>query len=433
MAVELDTRHTSTVVIQPDTRFATSFLSTKYRDHAVPGEALMDKTSGELFIKRPVDGKVISFFQNKKVLDELVLNLRVLLTNNAQFTYNSDSTTGYCVSTNYDSTTINNEVLLNLMTDDITTNNQESLNKLTFKVSGDSNGFFCRPATRDVDKPVIEFLSNQYNVACFHYRGDNGIYLEEANKFIINDRWEYCNTIILYELTVVHGDQTKTYEITDYLNMNETCSIIFPSAIWTDFQDGVDSYKVNIKSISPYKVHFMIEHIDEFDDTFKSAYQKLLFADKRIESAEINIIHFIDNAVDIDILGNETIIAFLDIPKINNYMGKMAKLMSGSQVITKVERPSDYDWTANGVWAERFRDVYTGGTVVKTGSPTNIELLEKMLSIEGPGIVTGQLMMIDNAHASDLQYSIANLQSSPVPFSNLDDMIDTIDGGNASE
>ena len=44
-----------TIISEPDTRFAASMLSTKYRIHAVPGEVLMDKTSGEIFIKRPSD------------------------------------------------------------------------------------------------------------------------------------------------------------------------------------------------------------------------------------------------------------------------------------------------------------------------------------------------------------------------------------------
>lgn len=434
MAVELDARHSSTVVIQPDTRFATSFLSTKYRDHAVPGEALMDKTSGELFMKRPIDGKVISFSQNKKVLDELVLNLRVLLTNNAQFTYNANSTDGFCVSTNYDSTTINNEVLLNLMTDNIVTDDTELLNKLTFKVSADSNGFFCRPATRDVDKPVVEFLSNQYNTMFLHYEGDNETYLEEANKFIMNERWLYCSTIITYVLTVTHGDRVRTYEVTDYLNMNETCAITFPTIIWNEFQNGIDSYEVNIKSINPYKVHFMVEHASEFGEVFSSAYQKLLFADNRIGSAEINIIHFIDKADDVDILGNETIIAFLDIPKINNYMSKMAKLMTGTQFITKVDRPEDYDWMANGVWAERVRDLGGGGIANKTGSPTNIEMLERMLSIEGEGIVVGRLMPIDDTYTDEQhEYIIADVYTADFSVSDLDDMINIIDGGTAED
>jgi hypothetical protein len=178
----------------------------------------------------------------------------------------------------------------------------------------------------------------------------------------------------------------------------------------------------------------MVEHSSEFGEVFASAYRKLLFADNRIGSAEINIIHFIDDANDVDILGNETIIAFLDIPKINNYMSKMAKLMSGSQVITKVDRPEDYDWAANGVWAERVRDLSGGGIAVKTGSPTNVEMLEKMLSIEGEGIVVGRLMPIDTTYTDEQhEYIIADVYIPDFSVGELDDMIDIIDGGTAED
>ena len=76
-----------TYVAQPDMRFASGFLSNEYRDYAVKGESMVDKSSGELFIKRPTDGRVVSFFQNKKYLDELMFELRVLLNCNASFTF----------------------------------------------------------------------------------------------------------------------------------------------------------------------------------------------------------------------------------------------------------------------------------------------------------------------------------------------------------
>ena len=74
-------------VTKADQRFATTFISNKYRDYAVNGEAIMDKATGELFIKRPADGRVYSYFQNKKYMEDLMLNLQVMLTNNPTYTY----------------------------------------------------------------------------------------------------------------------------------------------------------------------------------------------------------------------------------------------------------------------------------------------------------------------------------------------------------
>ena len=44
-----------TMVAKPDMRFATTFISNKYRQYAVNGESLMDKATGEIFTKRLED------------------------------------------------------------------------------------------------------------------------------------------------------------------------------------------------------------------------------------------------------------------------------------------------------------------------------------------------------------------------------------------
>ena len=99
-----------TNVEQPDMRFATTFLSNKYRDYAVKGESLMDKATGEIFTKRPLDGRVVSFFQNKKYIHDLMLELRVLLNNNGSFRYpNEEDSNAYYLSTDYDIMSIYNE------------------------------------------------------------------------------------------------------------------------------------------------------------------------------------------------------------------------------------------------------------------------------------------------------------------------------------
>ena len=63
-------------VSKPDMRFATSFLSIENRDFAVHGESIMDKATGEIFTKRKTDGRVVSFFQNKKYLHDMMMEMR---------------------------------------------------------------------------------------------------------------------------------------------------------------------------------------------------------------------------------------------------------------------------------------------------------------------------------------------------------------------
>ena len=152
----------------PDMRFGTTFLSTEYRDYAVEGEVLIDKISGEIFMKRPSDGRIISFHQNKKYMHDLVLELRVLLTNNESFLYPVNNKSAYYVNTDYDLVAINDEAILNILENDTTISNTSTnpLYTLKFKVSKDCNGFFCRPTSRDCDKAIIEFMTNRFLLLC---------------------------------------------------------------------------------------------------------------------------------------------------------------------------------------------------------------------------------------------------------------------------
>ena len=91
-----------TFLMQPDMRFATTFLSINNRDYSVNGESMMDKATGEIFARRP-DGRVVSFFQNKKYNYDICLELRILLSNNQEFYYSRSNSDGYYVTEDYDS------------------------------------------------------------------------------------------------------------------------------------------------------------------------------------------------------------------------------------------------------------------------------------------------------------------------------------------
>lgn len=323
MSTTTDSSVKPTVIVGADSRFATTFLSTKYRDKAVHGEALMDKASGELYIKRASDGKIVSFYQNKKMTNDIALEFRVLLTNNGGFLYPKNTESAYYVSTNYDLISINNESIYNLLTDNVTiTGAPDNINKLIFKVSGNSNGFFCRNATRDIDKAIIEFLTNQYNTLFKNYDGSTEEYLAEKDKFN-NMKWEYSNAVLTYDLTITKDGEDHIYtDIVDYIRINEDSCVLFPTDIINELE-SFDYSTVSIKSITYDKIHFMVNHKDEFGAIFTEAYNKLSYNDNKIEVAEFNIIHFIDEANQFEILGNENNIAFLDMARLNHYMNAM--------------------------------------------------------------------------------------------------------------
>ena len=123
---------------------------------------------------------------------------------------------------------------------------------------------------------------------------------------------------------------------------------------------------------------YPIENKSIFGSEFENNYDKLLFekdddGNGIVKPAEFSIMYFVDTASQIQLLGNEFLLAFLDIPYINRYMTKMSKLKAASQFITTIERPNDIEWGANTCWAERIRDVFEGGEIIDTPSPDSIE------------------------------------------------------------
>lgn len=379
----LSSEYRPTFVEKPDIRFATTFLSSEYRDYSVEGEAIMDKSSGELFLKRPIDGRVISFHQNKKYMYDLMLQLRILLTNNEDFYYPMDNIGAYYVSTDYDLVSIHDEHLIDILDEDtIIPNSEDSpLHQLKFNISNQVNGFFCRPMSRDVDKAVLEYTTNQYNKFIESYVGTDSEILEHKQKYEGSETWKDSNVELSFTLTISDAFVTKTYNMVYYVRFNEEMCVYFPmSQINQDFPYGYNSISVKINSLKYTKLHFTLLHKDLMDSDFDECMNKFLAPDKRIQINYLNILSFVNSSTDIELLGNENIIALLDVPYIRRYMMKMSKIRTNSSFIQSTLRPSEEEWTTNTVWAEHVRDIYKNGEVVYRGSETDIRRMEAYLS-----------------------------------------------------
>ena len=372
-----------TFLEKPDIRYGTTFLSTEYRDYSVNGEAIMDKTTGELFLRRPKDGKVISFDQNKKYLHDLVFELRVLLTNNVEFYYPKDSISGYYVCTNYDLVTVNNEAHLDIQKGDtiIHNENESLLHHLSFNISNQSNGFFCRATTRDSDKAIVEYYTNQYNKLMETYVGDNADIKAEQEKMNTIGLWKDSNVVLSYTATIKDASQEKSYDLEAYIRFNEEVCVLLPmTVINQDFPYGYNSCHIQINSLTYPKIRFVLDNIEHMDGDFEDNQEKLLAPDGKIYVNFLNVMSFVNDVGSIEILGNESIIALLDIPFVIRYMSKMAKLMSNSSWIQCTNRPDDEIWTTNTVWAEHVSDIYKEGEVIQRGSETDILRMEKYFS-----------------------------------------------------
>ena len=249
---------------------------------------------------------------------------------------------------------------------------------MVFNVSGNSNGFFCHLATRDIDKAVVEFLSTQYNLVIKSYNGINTDYLAEKSKLNDIAKWENCNATIKYDVTLYNGDQEYTHtDIVDYIRLNESSAVIFPEQIYSAV--GVyDRAQVTIKSITFDKLHFMINHKSELSSV-PDIYDILIAPDNRIELGECHIMCFIDEFGYLLSLGNETIVSLVDVPRFNEYM-QTFKDTTASSIMFSTDRPEESEWDKASIWAERIRDVAGGGIVTETTAQTRFNDLEEFFS-----------------------------------------------------
>ena len=379
-------------VEKPDMRFATTFLSLYNRKYAVNGESLMDKATGEIFTKRSADGRVVSFFQNKKYMYDICSKLFILLNNNSSFTYPVDSKTGYFTSVDYDSMSIFGEERIDILTNDIVIPNtdNETTTQFKFYLSTETNGFFIRLTSRDSDKAIISFFTTEYNNLLRDYNGNDEEWVLEHDKLMAIEKFEDSDCTIEYTVKVYKGEEWKVYTCTDSIRINEECMCYIPYVkIAQDFLNGYDSVLVTIKGLRFDKIRFLSNKLDQMSDEFKEAYHNLIYPDSKIFIDYFNIERFIDSSKDLYLRGNEFIVAFIDVPFVKRYIMKMAAIKNPGDMRLSIIRPSDEDWPTNTVWAERISDIYKGGNIKKFDTETDIDLLAEILF--GGKYVSGNL------------------------------------------
>ena len=367
---------------KPDMRFATTFLSNKYRDYAVNGESIMDKATGEIFTKRKEDGRVVSFFQNQKYLDALMLDLRILLTTHPEMRHPTDRTS-FFLSTDYDVMTIHDNHDVNIVENNISIDNnaENPFNKLRFRVSNKSNGFFINLTTRSSDTVAIEYATGKYNSWLRNFVGTGDQFIEESLKFQQIEKWEDSNAILTYELVIKYRNsgELNTYEFTDYIRVNELSCVTFPPTINTNTLENAEVVLVKIKSIDFHKLHFLLDY-KEYVPDFIQEFNKVIYFDNNIYLRYVTFGSFIDSVSSIDLLGNEFLVALADMPYVYKYMNKLKSLMADSSVLVSSTRPTEDVWSPNMMWAERLREVYKGGYEINFDTETDIHQLALYLA-----------------------------------------------------
>lgn len=359
--------------IFPDARFGAAFLDKKYHQFAEFGEVLMDKITGEMFMKRKADGKIISFIQNKDYLSDIMVEMRLLMKNYTHFTYPVNKE-AFFSSSNFNihniTGAITNVVKGGLF--EFSDSTLDESKKIEFNISTSSNGFFIRPISRSSDKNIIEYLTNIYNI---------NISTEESDT-------SNATLTFSYTVTGISGDEelTQMYSKTQNIKINEDTFVEIPDDYKLMF-DSINNIKITIKSLKINKFEEVYQMMNINADFDKTAYNDFIAPDTSIVIEYINILMFSDDVYGVPTNVNVENIALLPVSYFLEYMTKVDKLSVSGGYIPSITRPEDGIWTINNVWGEIIRTIGGNGIIVETEHETDIDEIEDHIYVT-EGIVT---------------------------------------------
>lgn len=351
--------------IYPDVRFGTSYLDKQYKKYAELGEVVIDKMTGELMLKRKIDGKLVSFTQNDKYMHDIMLETRILLKNYTDFTYPT-SRSSWFVSTDYNIVDIKNSRYNILETSSITFGTSQ----FNFSISKDSNGFIVRPIPRDTDKTFIEYLTNLYDI-------EHGTPSSEES-----------NCVITYTVVVSGNDSngnptSVSLTSTAKAKIAQSVLVFFPTG-WGNTISEVTGFNVKITKIAYPKITEMVAAVNATNSTYdKTVYNRLIPADKQVILEHLNVKGFVDGSEDIPYVDTDDVIAAIDAVSFINGVDMMDKLIGSAGYILDTEDPGTV-WTNNNMWGEIISAQNSSGSPIEVDHTTDIDDLEHFLySVDG--------------------------------------------------
>lgn len=357
--------------IQPNLRFGTSFLDTKYRDRAADGESLMDKRTGEVVLKRKEDGSFLYFNREAPKIDDFIMQVASLIKSNVEFTYPSSN----------NRTDISNIQFMTTLTDlqdfgkspingagwyDGTSyaNNADKAKSMT--MTKEMNGFFLKIMSRPRDSAIIEFLGSVYNS------------INQENK--IDGEVE-----VGYTITAYNSNKTEIGSITSTvcIPINQMVLVPFFDSFTTS---NVSFLTLRVNSLRLPKIKGALNYA-------MNNYNNILSSISDMSDESISLTHmYISSFVELNgdtVIGddvNSKVISSISLSSFENAMNQVSNISSAGGIHVSPDIPDDLTLSRIEVWAERFREVHNKGeTVLVSDNPvTNLEELEYLFGeVEG--------------------------------------------------
>ncbi len=391
----------SGTVVAGDVRYGSTFLNIEHALKAAPGEIIKDPMTGELYTKRAIDGKLISFAHKSRTMYEFLQEFNLQFQSSINFRY-PDAPGAYLIGTWFDVNTMITKKLgsvVNFYADSLEFPSMDSNmgNVFQFQVSPDTNGVFIKATPRHGDKNALAYLTGKFSLEeSINFGGTSKTFTEwlqlhlDYKSAAVYDTWRnlpgWSGSNMLMETTITTTGLdassrpiTVTVNQTYALHLGEAGHISFPEG-YAENIETVNSITVRVDKIHMPKIQY--EYFLMTTNTMStigvaSPLAELLEADLIGAMSVVECYYFITSAAQLPSGDNRIIHQMVDSIFFREAIEKLLTASGTRSAQTGAFKPTS--WGLDSIWLEETREVLPGNTVIPTGSGNDFKTLEKEL------------------------------------------------------
>ena len=386
--------------ISSDVRFGSTFLDVKYADKAADGEVLSDKQDASLYLKRPSDGRVVSFDEKVASIYQIISEFNIEYQNTDGYEYPTSADAMFTVS-NFKTNAFNENPARDI--DILKSNLYFGLNDgVPFggKMSKDTNGFFAKVNARHVDRNLIGTLTSvfagyeennkyvagskrsfsQWLAESKLYGNDNYVELRNLNN------WAGSNAVLYYRITTSGKDSSGNTAVVNSsyrscIRINEQSFCAFPTGYAAGIKT-IESINVTLVRIEFQKLQYAAYLLNIDENTAETTFKGFIENDGKLIIRDTALYYFIDNYTDRVPETDNTLTHYcVDWKYLKESLAKSVSTSSGS-VYVKSFKPDDGSWRENTMWVEKIREVLSNNRSVTLESDNAYEDIENLVYLD---------------------------------------------------
>lgn len=381
-----------------DVRFGSTFLDVDYKDKSVRGEILSDKMDGELYLRRPIDDRIVSFSQKASSSYEMMKDFNIQFLTAEGFKYPTDNS--YFAGVKFDVNELSELEVGELRPDLLKKNNilpgrSSADDEFSFLVSDVTNGFFIKPILRYGDRNVVGFLTGEFRSREQQpeFHDDFVSWLDSQDEVYgagaIYDVWKGIegwnegNAIMSYTIEIsginTSGNQmVKRIPDIAMIRLNEHTFVQFPISYRLNM-DTVDWIRVTITSIQYPKLQYISSKYRNANDGYYPYMANLMEPDYKVNLREAEVFYFVDKPDQLPPEIHSTIHHFVDYGYLVETINKI-KAGSIRPYVSQPEELDDGEWHVDSVWNEELRRISQSNKIYQfPTATTTVAEIEKRI------------------------------------------------------